>query len=243
MQQRWWMASVMLVLSLAVKPLGIVLLMLGPLVYRPTLWRIALLVPLLLLTPFLAAPSEYVSQQMSSFWDDLGHCASVTENRFADLNGIARNIAGSERGWEIPAQPLRVIGAVAAALTALCWWLGGRRVDEPLRGYYLLTLGIGYLLLFNPMTESNGYIMLAPLAATCALYCMDVSKRQTAGWLMLMIALSVGIGGGVMRKVDPEFALWFKPLMAAAFIVLMSVVLFKREREGFSVSAGRAFPA
>jgi hypothetical protein len=59
-RRQWWLAAVLMVLSLGIKPLGIVLLLLSVVVYAPLRWRIVPALAFLALLPFLVAPADYV---------------------------------------------------------------------------------------------------------------------------------------------------------------------------------------
>ena len=65
LRQRWWLASGLMVLAIAVKPLGIVLVMLAPFVYRPLRWRVLLALLVLAVFPFLFAKPGYVPDRTS----------------------------------------------------------------------------------------------------------------------------------------------------------------------------------
>src|SRR5207244_3147947 len=86
----WRISAAVMALALAVKPLGLVLLMLAPVVYAPLRWRLAVAMAGFVLFPFLFAPPGYVVEQHRSFSANIKACAEVTEHRFADINGILR---------------------------------------------------------------------------------------------------------------------------------------------------------
>lgn len=225
-QRRWWSATAGLVLAIAAKPLAVVMLMLMPLVYRPTLWRAIVLVVVLAALPFVVARSEYVLGQFGDLRSNLAASAAVTENRFADLNGIMRSV-----GHELPPGVMRVIDLIAAAATALLWRFGARCLAEPGKALYLLGLAASYLMIFNPMNESNTYLLLAAVGAVIGLWCIAVRNQTVAGAIMLTGIVLIGVLPEPLRRMAPHFSLWFKPATAMVFAATLIWSVFARKTE------------
>ena len=101
------------------------------------------------------------------------------------------------------------------------WRVGGRRNTEPLRALLLLSLASVYLMLFNPMTEANSYIILAPAMAAVAVYLSDYDGRRRLGTFIAVMTLSLGLLPEPLRHFWPKFPLWWFPTMAALFGVLI----------------------
>ncbi len=219
MNARWSAAAVLLLVAVAIKPLGIVMVLLAPLVYGPLRLRLLLAAAVFVVVPFLFAPPAYVVSQYRSFMVDILDATGVTEHRFANLAGIFRTIDVSLSGT--PATVMSLVGAVAALLA---WVMGARRVGGAQRGLLLLAITTSYLMLFNPMTESNSYIIVAPAMAAWAIVLLETDRRR-AGWVLIGILLAIGLLPEPLRGVVPNLSLWAKPLATAVFIGVLVVVI------------------
>ena len=216
---RWWMAAVLIMLLIAVKPLGIVLALLAPLCYAPLRWRLPVALVGLALFPFLFARPEYVVTQYREAWGNLQACAVVTQHRFADINGILRTL-----GVPLTGTASTLTRVLAGGFTALLFWTMARRLREPLTALWLYVLTSGYLMLFNPMTESNSYVILAPAFGLWAAWFLfkQTGPARRLGWVLLAMALSMGLLPNVVRPLFGNyFALIWLPLMSILLLVLL----------------------
>jgi alpha-1,2-mannosyltransferase len=226
MQQRWWLATFVMFMALAVKPLGLVLLLLAPAVYRTMIWRIALGFVAFAAFPFLFANSHYVIAQHRAMVENLRACSVVTEHRFADVNGILRSL-----GTPLPDRASQILRVLAGGATLALWWLGARRLAEPFRGLFLLALTTGYLMLFNPMNEVNSYVIFAPALATFAAWCLSAETSRNTGWAVVFMAFTMGVLPELLRKYcGNSFALWWHPTMTLAFLALIVWRVFRPQQ-------------
>jgi alpha-1,2-mannosyltransferase len=220
LNRRWWLALALIALLTAIKPLGIVLLMLAPIVYPPLRWRLPAAALALALFPFLFARPAYVVAQYREGWNNLQACAVVSEHRFADINGILRTF-----GTAFAPAASKVVRVLAGGLTAaLCWW-GARRLRGPLPGLWLYALAASYLMLFNPMTEENSYSILAPaLGVWGAFFLFSPQARSTRwlGWAIVAMAWTMALLPNMVRPLFGNyFALFWHPFMTLVFLVLL----------------------
>lgn len=231
MGSRWASATACLFLALAIKPLGAVLLLLAPWGYRPLWKRIIPGAVMFLMAPFLFAPTAYVISQYRAAAGNLGECSQVTENRFANLQGIGRKL-----GREIDGKAMAAAGILAGIATLGIWVVGARRATEPDRGLLLLTLSTSYLMLFNPMNESNSFVIAAPAMAGAAVWFASDRQdhlRKLAGWIAAAVTLSIGLLPEPLRSLSPDLSLWGKPAATLVFLAVVTcVVLAERGKEG-----------
>jgi alpha-1,2-mannosyltransferase len=217
---RWWTAIVWMALAVAIKPIGIVLLLLSAIYYRPVMLRFPIAILALAVFPFCFATPQYAWAQYHDMWQNLKMCAAVSEHRFADLNGLLRTI-----GTPLSAKASTIMRAVCGALTAVIWLWGARLLAPPGRHLWLYALATAYLMLFNPMTESNSYAILAPALAVWAVcfLCHPELKNRRLGWAVTLIALSMGLLPTLLRQLCGNyFALFWFPLMTIVFVVLLT---------------------
>jgi hypothetical protein len=221
--RQWWTAAFFIVLALAIKPLAIVLLLLSVTVYAPLRWRLLPFLAALVLLPFLFAPADYVIAQHRSFIANIQSCATITEHRFADIGGIARTF-----GWEIPIVVSKLLRLAAGLAILGLWVMGSRRLTEPLRAMWLLALSTCYLMLFNPMNESNSYVIFAPAMGLWAVAAIEAAPTRRFGWLTASISWSMALLPNMLRPLFGNyFALFWHPVMTAVFISMLVYWLWR----------------
>lgn len=214
--QRWNTAVALLWLTAAIKPLGLAAIGLAWAVYPHLWWRLALALPVFLGFPFLAGPPAYVWSQYVSAWENLRQCAQVTEHRFADVNGLLRTF-----GIPLTGKASLAVRAAAGALLMLLGWRA-RREAEPRRALIFLSAAGGFLMLFNPMTEANSYVIFAPVLGLMAWWELTRGSRAR-GWLWAAMALTMGLLPNLLRPLFGNyFALAWHPAMTLAFLLMLT---------------------
>lgn len=220
LERRWWLAAGLMALATAIKPLGIVLMLLAPIVYGPLRWRLVVALAGLAIFPFLFGPPAYVWEQHRAAWGNLQACAGVTEHRFADINGLLRTF-----GTQFGPQTSKLVRVAAGGLTAMLWWWGARRLRGPLPCLWLYALTTAYLMLFNPMNEENSYAILAPaLGAWGAffLFSPDTRDARRLGWTITSMAWTMAfLPNALWPLFHNYFALFWHPFMTIVFLVLL----------------------
>lgn len=216
-QQRWWAASFALVGSLAIKPLGVVLLALIPFGYPQVLGPLTKVLVGFVVSPFLFGSPDYVVAQFREAWDNLLSCSLVTKHRFTDINGFFRTF-----GMEIVGVWSQLLRVGAGLATLGVWWVIARRTWDPFRGLFLLSLTTSFLMLFNPMNEVNSFVIFAPVAAIWAMNCWESENSRMTGIVMMLMVFSIGVFPELLRPLFNKFALWWDPLMTA---IILSIVI------------------
>ncbi len=87
---------------------------------------------------------------------------------------------------------------------------------------YLYALATSYLLLFNPRTENNSYVMLSPAIAVFFVRAWFVEHRAAkAGWLCAA-AVAIFAGHDFCAVVTPQSeVVWVCPLVGVAFVAAL----------------------
>jgi hypothetical protein len=219
LQKRWWLALGWMVLATALKPLGIVLLLLASMYYAPMARRLPAAILGLAVFPFFFGSPVYVVAQYREAWHNLISCAAVSEHRFADLNGILRTF-----GAPLAPRASNLLRFLAGGVTALAWLWGARRLNPALRCLWLYALATAYLMLFNPMNEVNSYVILAPALAAwgaCFLFNDELDGRRL-GWAVIFVAMGMGFAPTILRPFFGNyFALFWLPLMTLLFLAIL----------------------
>ena len=226
----WWLAAGLMALLTAIKPLGIVLIMLAPLFYAPLRGRLLVALLGLALFPFLFGRPDYVLSQYRDAWTNLQACAVVTDHRFADINGIFRTF-GAPLGPDVS----KLVRLLAGVVTAGLWWLGARRLctqSANLPALWLYALATAYLMVFNPMNEANSFVILAPALGVWAVWFLFVPEARAArwrGWVLFGMALSMGLLPNLVRPLFGNyFALFWHPFITLVFVVLLAQFILGR---------------
>ncbi|HEX4055538.1 MAG TPA: glycosyltransferase family 87 protein [Tepidisphaeraceae bacterium] len=228
-QKRWLRAAVWLMLGLALKPIIMVMILLVGAVYRPMRWRLALALILFALAPFATREFRYVVTEYQQCRLKLLR-SSQPDRAFSDLRGLFWAL-----DWVMPMSTLLVLQLIAAGGTLWLCLKTFRRWNDPAASLFVLTLSACYLMLFNPRTEENSYVILAPVIALPAALLFLDPRRRTAAWILVGIAFCLtGNLWGYHATVH-----WLKPLACIIFIVLLVRELLKKSSMDWPAMASR----
>lgn len=217
--QRLGWASAWLWLATAIKPLGFAAMGLALAVYPALWWRLAAGLPIFLGAPFLVAPAHYAAGQCTAAIANLRECSAVTENRFADFNGVLRTL-----GIPLAAKAGLIFRALAGMSFMAACWFWPRRESEPRRALLWLSAATAFLMLFNPMTEANSYAILAPALGLMAWWEFQRGDRRF-GWFCSFMALTMGLLPEPLQHVPAlsnTFAIVWHPTMTLVFVAMLA---------------------
>lgn len=223
-ERRWWRAAIWLALGFAIKPIILVLILLAAAIYRPMSWRLPVALAVCMLMPFAAGGFHYVLHQYDLCWIKMTMSAHP-DRAFSDLRGLLWSL-----GWMMPMPLYTALQMIAAVGTLWLCVYALRRWPEPAGSAFVLTLCCCYLMLFNPRTEENSYVILTPMIALPAGLLFLDDRRRWAAWVL--VALSVGLTGNLWGYKLTVY--WLKPLTCVIFVVLVLRELFRN-----SISAWR----
>jgi hypothetical protein len=223
--QRWGRATGWMIIGFAIKPIMLVVMLLCAAVYRPLIWRLAAGMALLFLAPLAFANTHYVVEQYRSCWQML-QVASRPDRPFCNLHGLVWKLG-------VPLTQTETLFGVleffTALLTLVLCLIAARRWDEPTRAYLLLALAACYLLLMNPRTEANSYVMLAPLIAVPAALLLLTLDRFTAGWALVVLCVLLTCDGWAYKWTE----YWLKPIVCLIFLILLIGEFFQSPQPQF----------
>ncbi len=221
--KRWTLASIFLGLAVAIKPLGLAAVGLAFAAYPHLWWRLGLSVVGFLLLPFAIAPTAYVQSQYVDAYNNLRQCSEVTEHRFADINGFLRTF-----GIPLVGKASLLVRAGAGALFALLCFVFVRRQTDRERALSWLAFSAAFLMLFNPMNESNSYAIFGPVLALWA-WQFKIYDRRFLAWTLFAMLITMSVLPNLLRPwLGNSFALAWHPAMTALFITILIVQFFSR---------------
>ncbi len=198
-----------LVIATALKPIGIVPLLLFGALDR-TLWKtLAIGLMALIALPLVHPDPAYVLAQWQEAWAML-HRVGEPGVPYTELFGGLQRL-----GFDVPTGTRTVLRVVAALLT-LALALRAWRRDGRVAGV-LTTLGLAavYLMVFNPRTEANSYVILGAVMAPAAAATWLAGRRLEGG---VLVALCLLLGTHLLGSaVHVPTKRWLKPLLALIF--------------------------
>ncbi len=223
-RSRWWRATLWVCLSVAVKPLSIVLLLLVMAGERRMTWRVMLGTGVVALAPFLAQHTDYVLRQYAGFLHN-----TVT----------AAHVGVVSQGWSTPFTALRVAGLsvpehiqtviriAAAFATLLLYLVVKRRYNAESSSVFLFSLASAYIILFSPRTETVTYALIGPAVGVFLARAYVIEKRRGEGLLLAGIAIASIASMPLQRLIAPHAEqIWLPPLMGTLFAVYLLFRLF-----------------
>lgn len=209
-ERRYWRCTALIGLGLAAKPLMIVPVLLIAALYRPMRWRVPLAVGALLLMPFFVDDAPYVWTEYRDFLAK-SRLTAHPNRLFEDADGLMTTF-----GWTIRYDSFLRVRVAAAIATLGLGALARHRLREPQATLHVAALAVTYLMLFNPRTQSNSYLM--PTAFAALLVASHVLDRHRIAALATLVVVLSWYGNS-HRLGWPEF--WLKPLGCAMFGVLL----------------------
>ena len=218
-KERWWQAAIFLTLALALKPTSLVLYLLAIGVYPKAGWRILLVSAVAFLLSLIAQSPTYVLEQyhayaktfMAAMHYDGGHPAhwatlfgAIAFYTHYQISGAAQFIT-------------RIVLAFLVYLSALFFKSKLSKQDV---AFFILAVGMCYLMLFNSRTENNDYIMVAP-AIGYLLYWSVNNKNWLASILLILITLTSALSWSVTKAITPYNTNWMNPSAITIFLVYL----------------------
>jgi alpha-1,2-mannosyltransferase len=225
---RWNYATLWLLLSILLKPIALAPALLAAACFAPLRVRLLGGFLLCLAGAYLHPSGSFVTAEYHHFWAKLTLAGqpSIGE-RFSDFFGMLWH-------WGLHPAPMIISGcrALAALATFFFALLAMRcfRGSQVLQAFAVMLLAALYLMLFNPRTEENSFVMLAGFTALLAARDFLTGEMQRAKWLALFCLLLAVENYGFIY---PLTKIWFKPLITALFLLLLLVGNFSLlERHG-----------
>ena len=214
--RRWNMATLWLLLAVMLKPIALAPALLAAACYAPLRLRLAGGLLLCLGAAYLHPDAAYVTGEYRYFWAKLVLAGQPANQDFSDFFGMLWH-------WGIHPTPM-VISGLRALVAVMVLLLSLRvmrhfREQPALQAFGVMLLAAIYLMLFNPRTEENSYVMLAGFIALLATRDVLTGATRSAVLLCLFcLALAVEVFG---YPIFPLTKIWFKPFITSLFVLLL----------------------
>lgn len=232
MKRRWWWATFWLALAVAAKPVAVVVLLLYLAVHRPLWWRLPIGLAVVAAMPFLNPNWEYVREQYIAGLHKVVEAGTLRDASVfipADLTSLL-DLLGMH-----PSNPVLMVirGVMAFAtlgLSGAAVWLFDRRTSAVLVTF----LGMAYLMVFNPRTEGNTYVLLGVPLAMITGWSL-VERRASPRSVLLVIACIVM--GYAQFFVPDQREYWIRPGETIALMALLGAALLSSRWRKFIPTA------
>jgi hypothetical protein len=228
-RERWWLAALCLSVPVLFKVYPVALVLLLLLIHPAKLGpRVALILALGLLLPFLLHDPGYVAEQYRNWFAELTaderleRSGAAGYRDFRLLLGLA-GLPLSPRAY----LPLQLAAAAGCALLVLLGRASGRRQEDLL--HEILDLGCCWMTLFGPATESASYTLLAPTLALAGWQAAQLGRSVwTRMTLIAIVSLFLGSLAATALPGGKMYAYFLNPLAALLLCVERLVYLTLR---------------
>ncbi|MBV8791389.1 MAG: DUF2029 domain-containing protein, partial [Pseudolabrys sp.] len=193
MRSRWRGASFWLFLSMAIKPLSIVMLLLsGAVRPRMRLWCACALLAVLAL-PYLVADAAYVTSQYQAWAQKMSKLTAVKPIEWEMQADFASMLAAVH----ITLPPLvsvvvRALGALGTL--ALAWRIAATQPPRVV-ALAVLILSACFITLFGPRNETISFLVLNPALTVLAFILIEQDTADRRGWILLAAVIVLGVEG------------------------------------------------
>jgi hypothetical protein len=212
----WNKAAIWLLLAVMLKPIALAPALLAGACFAPLRLRLLGGFLLCLGAAWIHPDPAYVTAEYRHFWEKFLLAGQPAENTFSDFFGML---------WHWGFHPAPAVISGFRALAAIVTLLLSLQLVRRLRGeavqqaFGVMLLSVLFLMLFNPRTEENSYVMLAGFTALMAGNFILAAVRRPALWMTLFtLALAVECYG---YPIFPLTKIWFKPLVTLIFWVML----------------------
>ena len=220
-RERWWAASICLALTLALKPISLAPILLCGVLYPRLRGPLFLSLLVLALLPLAHFQPAYAAGEYSAFIHNLQQAGNPKGQSWCDFAGMFRVV-----GLNLPSTLQLGIRALAGLATlALCWRVV-KGTDALRTAFTVLFLTTIYLMLFNPRTETNSYVMLGAFVAIWGAVEGLLCRRLDIVFWMALLALLLGTEN-YGWPVFPLTNLWAKALATSALGIWLAIRVLK----------------
>jgi alpha-1,2-mannosyltransferase len=232
-EQRWRALALWLCLAVVLKPVMLPMFLLcGAVRPKEMGWRLALGLTGVLLLPFAFQAPAYVAAQYNGFATKMFMASdpAAIPYGFADIFALTRLF-----GLHVPRVVQVVVQATAGlAIVGLCR-LAVRRWDPVPAALFLLAASGSYVLLFNPRTETNGYVLVGTVVAFLAAVALMIEGRRVEGIVLVLIQMGLALGWNVTRGQN-------QPLSAGLCVLFIGLIVHRLLADQPPVIAGKKVP-
>jgi alpha-1,2-mannosyltransferase len=216
--RQWTRAAAWLAVSIALKPLGAMLLVMAAVLYPPMRLRLLAAMALVAIAPFAAQHPAYVLDQYRAW----AHMVTIGSSVGADQDWAQVFSVLSVLRLQVTAGWQALIRAAAFLLTVVTCIKVRRKYPAAEAAFLLFVVHACFVMLFSPRTENNTYAVLAPAIAVLGARAWLVERHRLAGAWLASLAGGITVSYELGRRILPgRPATWLAPLMAICLSVFV----------------------
>ena len=213
---RWNFATLWLVVAVLLKPIALAPALLAAACFAPLRLRLIGGLILALAAAYLHPNPAYVTGEYQHFWAKFILAGQpLVKDNFSDLFGMLWH-------WGIHPAPVIISGlrALAAGLALIASLVAMQRFrgNQILQAFAVMLLAALYLMLFNPRTEENSFVMLAGFTALLSARDFVSGDERRGKWLALFTLLLAVENYGFIYHLT---RIWFKPMITFGFLITL----------------------
>jgi hypothetical protein len=222
-EKRWWPATAWLILGVIAKPLGLVPLLLLGALYRPLWWRLPVGMLVFAGLSFIHYDPNYVLNQWQMCIKQVTVASIPPGNNYDDIAAMFRTF-----GFDLPDKQWFPVRAAFAFVTLALAWRLKKIYPAAIAPFLVTALSAAYLMIFNPRTEAVSYIILSPFIALFAAILLREKVMTPLVWILVFIC--IGLGSDCYGDIYKLTRIWFKPLLALVFFVILGMFAFQKSQ-------------
>ena len=225
-QKKYWASSALIVLSLALKPIFLPVYLIMFALFPKLRSKIIIWTAFFALLPFFTQNYSYVISQYKAFYKSVLITAQVgidQKDKWAQIFNSFYTMTGVNIYESIQL----VIRIIMAALCLLYSYIISKKVNINMALTYILCACVIYILLLNPRTENNDYIMIMPFMGYFLVREILIKNKPKIIFISscyLIMCLSYTISSVIITNNN----IWLKPFITFLFGVYF---FFKSLRE------------
>lgn len=219
-ERRWWLTSCWLCLGLALKPLMLPMILAAWVLFPPLRARLLAALLILFALPFLAQEPAYVWGQYLSFVQKSRLASNLgAGGAFSDIFALLDSV-----GVRVSLQQRWVVRVAGGGVMLFLSRFAFRRCSHERGAVFFLVYMSCYVLLFNPRTENNTYMVAAIPLAILGAWAILVERNRPA--LILFPLLVIGMAAGY--ELSQSRNLWLSPYSCLIFFIYCTSMVVAR---------------
>lgn len=219
-RDRLWFSAILLTLALALKPTSIVLVLLAGLLFPKLSIKLLLMLLIFFALSFITQSPSYVLNQYLAFANSFHvamHHDANNPQQWATFFGM---LAFYYKHWAINGTPQFIVRLLLAGFIFIMCLSAKIKCEKRQALYFIVAFGMMYLMLFNSRTESNDYVMIAPMLGYSLALAWQAKKRLAVMGLGIGIIL-IAASWNISKWLTPDNNIWINPSVVLLYFIYL----------------------
>ena len=227
-RNRWWWATLWLVLGLAAKPHGIIPFLLFGVLMPQLWWRLPVGLVFFSLFGFAHWNQAYVIEQWKGAIHQIQTATRPDVEAYDDIAAMFRKF-----GIDLSDNVWFVIRAAFSLVTLWMAWIYRKHFNIRLAIVLIGAAATAYMMIFNPRTETNSFLILSPFIGSLAALMFRDGRESALSWILVFICIGLGSDNYLYDLTR----IWWKPFISCIFFgLLLYWAIKKKSSSDFTIS-------